>query len=472
MPRSRATIAKLWTKLEDKECLQKLCAECTSVSGVMQAAGLISGSSSLKKLRALARKLRVKLPDPKVQAANRHTSSNWSAAQWRRALKKYDYNLCAVGRAIGCSGTHVQQYARRHVKDYKEQADRIQRPWVYAGDDEWRELGERHGWVAKQAATEPGWPAAPTILKHWRARGLVPDATTARAKQQAERETQQAGREAAKTTAQALENQRKENVRLQQQVDLLQRRTRARVCRWSGDVLTLGVLGDTHLGSLYENPDLVEAAYDEFEAAGVDDVLHAGDLLDGEKMREGHEYEIAVHGCDAQRDHVIKTYPRRKGIRTRFILGSHDLIFWKRAGINIGEAIAERRDDMEYLGMGQYDLEYHSIIIRVQHPIGGTSPYGISYRPQRIIEQLPGGQKPHILVLGHYHKAEVIPFYRNVYSVQVGTTQSQTAWMAGKALLAMMGFWILTININADGLGTITDQWFPHFEEEVRAERK
>lgn len=258
---------------------------------------------------------------------------------------------------------------------------------------------------------------------------------------------------------------RAENRILRQQVHDLRRRGQASICDWNGDVLRLGIVSDTHLGSLYENPDLLEAAYDVFAEERVDDVLHCGDLVDGEKMYAGHEYEIAVHGCDAQRNHVIKNYPQRNGLRTRFILGNHDYCYWKKMGVNIGESIAEHREDLEYLGAEKHDLQYGPITIRLQHPRGGSIPMGVSYKPQRIIESMSGGHKPHILALGHYHKSEVLPFYRNVYALQGGTTQSQTPFMAGKPTPAMMGFWVVTVHMNESGMGRVQDEWFPHFEE-------
>jgi predicted phosphodiesterase len=218
------------------------------------------------------------------------------------------------------------------------------------------------------------------------------------------------------------------------------------------DTVKFGLVSDTHMGSLYAGQDMLEAAYDVFAAEKVKDVYHCGDLTDGEKMYRGQEYEIFRTGCDAQIDEVITKYPRRKGVTTHFILGNHDMSFWKRAGINIGPKIAEARDDMFYLGVEEADIIFkgedgRSAKVRLIHPGKGTA-YAISYQIQKYIESLTGGNKPHVLLVGHYHKTELLPQYRNVYAVQAGTLERQTPFMRARNIAAHMGFWIIEFSVN------------------------
>ena len=58
-----------------------------------------------------------------------------------------------------------------------------------------------------------------------------------------------------------------------------------------------------------------------------------------------------------------------------------------------------------------------------------------------------GGKKPHILGIGHFHKAEYMPRYRNVKAIQAGTFQDQTPFMARKGLAAHVGGWIIEITL-------------------------
>lgn len=214
------------------------------------------------------------------------------------------------------------------------------------------------------------------------------------------------------------------------------------------DEVTFGIVSDTHFGSYYSDISLLNQAYEIFLKEKVDFVFHAGDLLDGEKMYRGHEYEIFVHGADNQVKYCIENYPS-SGIKTYFIDGNHDRSFWRRAGVCTGERIASLRDDLVYLGYQEADVEFSKgMFIRVYHPEDGSA-YALSYKPQRYISELSGKNKPQLLVVGHYHKAEKL-FYRNIAVIQAGTLQRQTPYMRGKKISAAVGFWIVRLSVSKD----------------------
>lgn len=78
---------------------------------------------------------------------------------------------------------------------------------------------------------------------------------------------------------------------------------------------------------------------------------------------------------------------------------------------------------------------------------GKCSWSGNSYRPQKIIESWEGGKKPHLVCIGHYHKAEFIPKYRNVSCLQAGCFQNQTPFMQRLGTPAHVGGWIVSIAV-------------------------
>jgi predicted phosphodiesterase len=257
---------------------------------------------------------------------------------------------------------------------------------------------------------------------------------------------------------------------LETQIKQLQEYRRVHTKEFYKDTVRFGVVSDTHLGSLYSAQDYLEAAYDIFEHENIDTVYHCGDLTDGEKMYRGQEYEIFRHGCDAQLEEVIEKYPKREKVSTHFILGNHDMSFWKRAGINIGPKIADKRKDMIYLGVEEADIIYtqadRKVRLRLSHPGKGTA-YALSYQIQKYIESLTGGEKPHVLLVGHYHKAEVLPQYRNVYAVQAGTLERQTPFMRNRNIAAHMGFWIIEFSVNINSrVSRFKAEWFSFFEED------
>lgn len=250
----------------------------------------------------------------------------------------------------------------------------------------------------------------------------------------------------------------RQNAILKAQLDKIQQGKEQTIKDYNGEMIRFGVLSDTHIGSAEENVSLLKSAYQQFQKEGIQHILHAGDLLDGENVYRGHVYEIHKHGLDAQVEYAINQYPKIKGTTTWFILGNHDLSFWKTAGIDVGRLINEQRQDMHYLGPESAEVTIDGIKIRLVHPGGGTA-YAISYHPQQYINSIFGGEKPNLIIMGHYHKAEML-FYRNVHCIQAGCIQYQTKYMERKRIAAMMGFWILEIAVN-EGIIKLKSEWFP-----------
>ncbi len=231
---------------------------------------------------------------------------------------------------------------------------------------------------------------------------------------------------------------------------------------FSGSRMKIGVISDTHKGSLYANQHLENALINTFNKEGVDAVYHIGDMVDGEKMYTGHEYEIKIHGADAQMKHAIKTFPHVES-KMYLISGNHDQAYWKKTGFDICAAIARERDDFEYLGRDQAIIEIRpGVRLALVHPGGGTA-YAVSYKSQKLIESFSGGDKPNILLIGHFHKYDHL-FYRNIQAFQCPTTCSQTPYMKRKPTPAIMGGLILDITMNKKGISKLKTEYLPYYE--------
>lgn len=218
------------------------------------------------------------------------------------------------------------------------------------------------------------------------------------------------------------------------------------------NTLAFGIIGDTHLGSLYEAKDALQAMYGIFKSEGIKDVLHGGDLIDGIRVYRGQEYEIHSHGWAAQRDHFVKVAPRVPGITTHFITGNHDGSMKTAAGVDVGGELADRRPDWHFCGEDYADIEFvtgngRKFRVSMIHPGGGSS-YAISYRAQKIAEQMEGGTKPNLLCIAHFHKADFLPAYRNIAILQCGTFQRQTPFMVRGGLSAHVGGWIVRVTVH------------------------
>jgi hypothetical protein len=86
---------------------------------------------------------------------------------------------------------------------------------------------------------------------------------------------------------------------------------------------------------------------------------------------------------------------------------------------------------------------------------------------QKMIESMSGGEKPNILAVGHYHKAEYI-FYRNVHTFQTGCTLAQTPWMKGKGIAAHIGGWIVEVHVDDEGTITRLKQEYIPFYKAIK----
>lgn len=221
-----------------------------------------------------------------------------------------------------------------------------------------------------------------------------------------------------------------------------------------------GVTGDNHLCSRYQRMDVLNALYDIFQREGINVVFNTGNWIDGEARFNKHD--LIVHGLDNQLNYFIDNFPQRPGIVTKCITGDdHEGWYTQREGINVGMYMENKarkagREDIVFLGHMEADVILKApqgeTVLRVLHP-GGGSAYAISYTSQKIVESYSGGEKPHILLDGHYHKAGY-NYIRGVHVVQTGCTQDQTPFMRKKRLAAHLGGWIIEFAV--DDFGAIT----------------
>lgn len=233
---------------------------------------------------------------------------------------------------------------------------------------------------------------------------------------------------------------------------------------WQGnDIIRFGIVSDTHFNSKYQQLSHLLEFYKICEREGIDKIYHAGDLDEGEEMRIGHKYECFNQGADDHTDYIEENYPCINGITTYFITGNHDHTLIKRAGYNIGRTIANRREDMIYLGP-----DFARIMLTpncsmdIIHPADGAA-YALSYATQKMIDSLQGGQKPNILICGHHHKAMYYE-YRNIQVIEAGTFQAQTPFMRGKRISANVGGWIITIHVDKGGtIKRFIPEWIPFY---------
>lgn len=271
---------------------------------------------------------------------------------------------------------------------------------------------------------------------------------------------------------------------------------------------TFGVVSDNHLYSKYSREEVLQTAYDDFAKRGIKDVYNCGNIIDGESRFNRFDL-VGQAGMDNQVDYLIEHYPQRKDITTYFITGEcHEGWYAQRENINIGEYIQLRaegkvmtnkeftqefidmttgkqqkrivktpRFDLKFLGHMEADVligkknNDRNAIMKLIHP-GGGSAYATSYQPQKIVESFQGGEKPRILLIGHYHKHGY--FYpRNVHTVLVPSTIDQTPFMRKKRLASDVGYLICTITLDDnDAVSGFKHELVPFFDRNYYEDKK
>lgn len=167
----------------------------------------------------------------------------------------------------------------------------------------------------------------------------------------------------------------------------------------------VAVISDTHLGSKYclreQLVDFIEYAYQQ----GVRDILHPGDVLDG--MYRHGLWEVSHSGLEAQTEDLFEVLPKKKGLNYHCITGNHDWTFAEASGVDVGSYMTtyfkERgRSDLHFYGNRGAFLRVKGALVHLWHPKSGSS-YAKSYGIQKHIEKYSSGEKPNILLCGHWH---------------------------------------------------------------------
>jgi hypothetical protein len=240
-----------------------------------------------------------------------------------------------------------------------------------------------------------------------------------------------------------------------------------------------GFITDNHLCNKHSRIDVLNAAYDRYEAEGITTVFNGGNWIDGEARFNKNELVVRP-GMQAQIDYMVQEYPQRKGIRTCYVAGDdHEGWYQQREGIEIGkhlqnEARDAGREDLAYLGYGEADvslkMKHGESTLRLVHA-GGGSAYALSYTVQKLVESYQGGEKPQILLVGHYHKFDYC-YPREVHTIQGGCTTDQSLFLRKNKIQVMVGYCIVNVRQDEDGIiRGVEIEWSPYYDRKFYENR-
>lgn len=228
---------------------------------------------------------------------------------------------------------------------------------------------------------------------------------------------------------------------------------------YEGRTIRVGIVSDTHIGSVHHAEKELNLVYDYFEKEGITEVFHAGDISEGFYTNRPTSISELTHvGFQAQLRKIIEDYPRRRGVTTYFITGNHDVTHMRNGFANIGETISMVREDLVYLGHNFAKVELtENLSMSLIHPTDGSSTT-IGHKLQQIIEKNTF-RRADIMLVGHYHKYCHLK-HRGVHGWLLPSFEKQTGFMADNNLDSLVGALVLTIKVDAEGkLLAISDEY-------------
>jgi hypothetical protein len=226
------------------------------------------------------------------------------------------------------------------------------------------------------------------------------------------------------------------------------------------------VVSDLHIGHKCYRPDVLRHAIEMSRNFRSQFWLIPGDILEGMSGRDGHVYELNQIGASNQLEYAVRELSQIH-TPTFAITASNSHDGWYNSkgnmGLDVGPELERRVPDFEFMGLDEATLNLKGVQIRMTHPGDGVA-YALSYKGQRYLNSLSGGQKPAIVFQGHYHKAMYM-FYRNVHFFDAGTLCDQTNFMKKKGTPAMVGYWLVdVVPDKKGGVDRITPQFVPFYD--------
>jgi predicted phosphodiesterase len=187
----------------------------------------------------------------------------------------------------------------------------------------------------------------------------------------------------------------------------------------------VGAISDTHLGSKYCLRSQLRDTVGHMYSRGIRHILHSGDLLDG--CYQHGVFELSHTGLEDQTGDLFETLPQLPGLNYHAITGNHDHTFTEKTGVNVGGYIRgyfqdRGREDIKFYGQCGAFIEIMGAVVELWHPLKGMG-YAKSYQLQRHIEDYGAGEKPHILLAGHWHQFCYVE-HRGVFAVAMPTFQA------------------------------------------------
>jgi predicted phosphodiesterase len=229
-----------------------------------------------------------------------------------------------------------------------------------------------------------------------------------------------------------------------------------------GNKLKLGIVSDPHYNSHEQQPTYMHAFYKYADSAGVSAYLNLGDNDDGTpKMHRDAIFHQFNHGFDRRVAYVVSEYPKSQNGPTYLIDGNHDWSWYAESGVSFGQALALKREDIQYLGYREAFVEIGPAKFLLRHGAKGGMSYARSYKIQKLIEQMAEKDKTEtdVALYGHWHVAMHLPGYQGIEAFAVPCFQSQTTFLRDLGVQPVIGGLVLEIEFGQKGVYNVRPDW-------------
>lgn len=108
----------------------------------------------------------------------------------------------------------------------------------------------------------------------------------------------------------------------------------------------IGVIADTHIGSVNHNWEYIKRTYERFSKEGIKNIFHMGDLVEGYPRQYKEQKEKGKTICEEQMEDIINNYP--KGFNNFVIIGNHEKTF-SEYDVDFQQELNNIRKDILYL---------------------------------------------------------------------------------------------------------------------------
>jgi predicted phosphodiesterase len=228
-----------------------------------------------------------------------------------------------------------------------------------------------------------------------------------------------------------------------------------------GDRFKFAATADWHIGSAVAKKAELKAYLNYAKDQGVELFLAAGDLMDGNNVYPGQQYEQSISSIDGQLESLIEIIPDLK--KCFFIIGNHEYAIYKQVGKNIGLDLASRRPDFKFLGAMEGQVSINGILFELFHGTGSGS-YSVSYKLQKRIESYTPGNKPRFLIAGHWHQSMEFTT-RNVTAYHSGSFQGPSTFSRMLSLQNVLGGWIVEVIHENGEVRSVKSEFLPFYSK-------